>query len=188
MLTRSTKKLLLFIVPLLIAACRPSFQIQTETFNEHDITTYDSFKFFNPQRLPKANFSFSEENKKVIFDAVAEELKNFGYTSHQKAALLIKVQGGTIAEREVKQRYPTGYPYYGPGYMPYPTYDNYYVDISRKKTTIIVDVLNAETNKLLWQGVATGEMGRRPEEVEAKLKEAIELIFKEFPASPAAKE
>lgn len=187
MLHKLIKKSFFLFVILLSAGCQSSFQVQTQSFRAVDFDTLNSFKFFNPRHLPKANFSFSEENKEIIFDAVAREFKEMGYSSHQNADLLVKIQGGTIAERELQDRYPAS-PYFGGGYYPYPSFNDYYSDISRKTTTLIIDVLNAETNRILWQGVATGEMGKKPEEVELKLKEAIQSIFEEFPANKATEE
>lgn len=180
MLRKAIKLAALFCFFVSVAGCKTSFKIQTETFSRSVGTESKSFKFFNPQNLPKSNFSFSEENKKIIFDAVADEFKNMGYSSHQKAALLVKVQGGTVTERETRERYAQS-PYYGRGMYYYPSFNNFYQDISGKKTTIIIDVIDAATDKILWQGVATGEMGKKPEEVEDKLKVAVHEIIKEFP-------
>ena len=103
-----------FFLFILFIGCSPKFQIQTDTPFPGDFNAYRSFKFFNPANLPASNFSFDEEAKKVIYDAVADEMKARGYKSIQAADLVIKIQGGTKSSVEIRSdnRY---YPY-----------DNYY--------------------------------------------------------------
>lgn len=179
---KTTGWMVLLMMAILLG-CRSSFVIQSENLTDEHFTERRTFKFANPDNLPKSNFSFSEENKKIIFDAIASNLQARGYTSRQQAELVIRVQGGTANERESRSNnyagpaYPLGY--YGYGY-PY-SFGRHYEDISRKKTTIIIDILDADTRKLLWQGVATGEMGKKIEEVEPRLQEAIIRIFEKLP-------
>ena len=170
----------------LLSSCAASFKVQTDTPNPGDFVHYKTFKFFNPKNMPGSNFSFSEENQKIIFDAIAKEMEIRGYSSQQQADLIIKVQGGTKSTEEIKNdRYNT-MPYYGGyGYGYDPFYNNQYQDISKKETTIIIDVIDAETNKLVWEGVGTGVLGKRHTEVAGKILDAIKQIFEEYPHKAA---
>jgi hypothetical protein len=67
---------------MLVIGCSPRFQIQTDTPFPGDFDNYQSFKFFNPANMPASNFSFDEEAKKVIYDAVATEMKATGVSKH----------------------------------------------------------------------------------------------------------
>lgn len=138
--------------------------------------------------MPGANFAFSDTNKKRLFDAVAEEMINRGFTSKQEADLIIKIQGGTSHEIEDKEPY-RGYndynnrSYYG-GYYPYSwSRDPWrYDDISKKTTIIIIDVMDAESEKLLWQGTGSGVLSDKADMVETNLRKAVTDIFLQFPA------
>jgi hypothetical protein len=88
---------------MLLIACSPRFQIQTDTPFPGDFDNYQSFKFFNPANMPASNFSFDEGAKKVIYDAVATEMKARGYKSIQAADLMIKIQGGTKSSVEIRR-------------------------------------------------------------------------------------
>ncbi len=177
-----------------LISCKTAVNVNVEDFGRGIPAKYKSYKFFNPKNLPLSNFSFSEENQKTIFDAVAAEMRLRGYTSVQNADLIIKVQGGTKSAREEKVDNPGGYspygypygsygsyPYGGYGYPYRGDYDQRYRDISRKETTIIIDMIDARTDKLLWQGVATGVLGKNAGEVDAKIRETISRVFQEFP-------
>jgi hypothetical protein len=137
--------------------------------------------------MPESNFAFSETNKKRIYNAVAEEMNRRGFESIQDADLIIKIQGGT--SREIENRRPTFYDPYGYGYgygYPYSYYRDPWMfdDISRKTTMLIIDILDAESKQLLWQGTGYGVLSEKPEQVEANLRRAIADIFSQFPVDP----
>jgi Domain of unknown function (DUF4136) len=178
--------LVIFILTGLISSCKPLFKVQSESISGMPPQKYNSFKFFNPQNMPESNFSFSDNNKKIIFDAVAREMKMRGFTSIQQSALIIKVQGGTSRQVENNTR---NY-YYDPVYGYNTFFGNPYYwsndpwmndDISRKRTTIIIDAIDAQSKKLIWEGVGTGVLGDKPEQVEQRIKDAITQIFSKFP-------
>ena len=86
-------RLIVIIYIVIIAACSPKFKIQSDTPFPGNFKQYNSFKFYNPNNLAASNFAFEESDKKVIFDAVADEMKLRGYNSIQDADLIIKIQG-----------------------------------------------------------------------------------------------
>ncbi len=181
------------LIIFVLSSCKTAVNITTEDFGKGIPSRYRTYKFFNPKNLPVSNFSFSEPNQKAIFDAVAAEMSLRGYTSVQNADLIIKVQGGTKSAREEKVDHRGGYydpygnPYGGYGYpysgygYPYGRFDERYHDISKKETTIIIDMIDARTDKPLWQGVAVGVLGKNAGEVELMIREAVSRIFQEFP-------
>lgn len=180
------RRIYLFMILLSVSSCKPVFKVQTETIQDISSAKYKSFKFFNPNDMPASNFAFSDKNKKIIYDAVAAELKTRGFTSIQQSDLIIKIQGGTSQQIKNQPRNS----YYDPIYGYNSTYGNPYYwsnnpwmndDISKKSTSIIIDVLNAHNRKLMWEGVGTGVLGDRPEQVENRIREAIIQIFAKFP-------
>ncbi|MBR9998831.1 MAG: DUF4136 domain-containing protein [Cyclobacteriaceae bacterium] len=174
-----------------IISCKPTFRIQSENILDRDFSRFESYKFFNPESLPASNFSFSDKNKKRIYDSVAEEMNRRGYKSIQQADLIIKIQGGT--SHEIENRRPTYYdPYSNYGYYGYPyswSRDPWmYDDISKKTTMLIIDVLDAGSKQLLWQGTGYGVLSDKAEMVEINLRQAIADIFSQFPVQPQPKQ
>ena len=185
------KKIVFYCSALLLislTACKSSFNISSETLTTKNLGRLEAFKFYNPANMPAANFAFSDTNKKRLFDAVANEMIKRGFTSRQEADMIIKIQGGTSHEIEDKEPY-RGYndyynrSYYG-GYYPYSWGRDpwMYDDISKKTTIIIIDVMDAETDKLLWQGTGSGVLSDKAEMVESNLRKAVADIFLQFPA------
>jgi hypothetical protein len=176
---------------LFIVACKQAFKVQSESIARVSRDQYKSYKFFNPKNMPESNFSFSENNKKLIFDAVAGEMKKREFISLQEADLIIKIQGGTSRETENRPRNYYYDPYsWNSGAYGYPYYWSrdpwLYDDISKKMTSIIIDIIDGETKKLLWEGVGTGVLGDKPEEVSERIKQAVNDIFLQFPVPVTA--
>ena len=159
-------------------------KIQADLIAEANVDSYSSYMFANPKNMPASNFSFSEENQKYLFEAVAFEMNTRGYTSTRGADLIIRLQGGTSLESE-RGTPPPMYdpmmfrPGFGPHFHPYGF--RRFDDISNKQTTIIVDIIDAKTEKLIWQGVASGVLTKKKEDVELKIREAVKDIFDKYP-------
>lgn len=175
-------KLSFLLLTFFAFACARGLKIQTDNISPANFNAYQSFMFFNPKNIPASNFSFSQENQSTLFDAVAFELKAKGYKSVGEADMLIKIQGGTSLESERRNSNFNDPMFYRPGMSPMyrPNY-RAFDDITNKYTTIIIDILDPKTNKLLWQGVATGILAKKKDNVEMKLREAIKDIFEEYP-------
>lgn len=175
----------LYFLVLLLVGCSPKFKIQTDTPSPGDFGKYKSFKFYNPNNLPGSNFSFKDSDKTVIFDAVGDEMKSRGYSSIQDADLMIKIQGGTKNTVEIKnddRYYSNGYNSYNNNrYGNYDNYNNRPRDESKKETSIIIDIIDINIDKVVWHGVGLGTLGKKEELTEIKIREAITSMFAEYP-------
>jgi len=52
--------------------------------------------------------------------------------------------------------------------------------------TLMIDMFDASTKKLIWRGTAQGALSTKPEENYPKVEKIIGRLFKKFPPSPAA--
>ncbi len=50
--------------------------------------------------------------------------------------------------------------------------------------TMVVDVLNTHTKKLIFRGTATDQLSNKPEKNTEKLDKAVDKMFKDFPPTP----
>ncbi len=167
-------------------SCSPQFNIQSDTPFPGNFKNYHSFKFYNPKNIPASNFSFSENVQKVLFDAVANEMKERGYKSIQDADLMIKIQGNTKNTIEIvndNNFYPYDYNSYNYNNR-YGGYNNRYNqprDQSKKESSIIIDIIDIKKEKIIWQGVGTGSLKKNESLTELKIREAIASIFMQYP-------
>ena len=136
-----------------------------------------------------SNFSFDEALEKTIYDAIADEMKARGYTSVQDADLMIKVQGGTKGTVEIRndgRYYPyDSYNYYDRYGRYYDPYNNRPRDESKKDSNIIIDIIDINRDKIVWQGVGIGTFGKKHEINELQIREAIIAIYAEYPYKAA---
>jgi hypothetical protein len=51
------------------------------------------------------------------------------------------------------------------------------------KGTLVVDMYDANTKKMVWRGVATATVSDKPEKNNAKLAKAVEKMFQHYPPS-----
>jgi len=178
-------RVLFFLIVIFFVGCSPKFKIQSDTPFPGDFKNYNSFKFYNPNNMPASNFSFNENAQKAIFDAVADEMKSRGYKSIQEADLIIKIQGGTKNAVEIKNddRYYSPYDYNSYNYNQYGRYDDYHNrprDQSKKETSIIIDIIDVKNDKIVWQGVGNGTLGKKESLTGIMIQEAISSIFLEY--------
>ena len=135
--------------------------------------------------MPASNFAFEGEDKRILFDAVGDELIARGYKSIQDADLMIKIQGGTKSTIEIKnddRYYPYDYNSYN--YYRYGRYNDFYDrprDQSKKESVIIIDIIDIEKDKIVWQGVGIGTLKKNEGLNEIQIREAITNIFMEYP-------
>jgi hypothetical protein len=50
--------------------------------------------------------------------------------------------------------------------------------------TLVVDIFDTPTKKLIWRGVASDALSDKPEKNEKKLEKVVEEMFKHFPPKP----
>ncbi len=178
---------LIIIAVVAVMSCSPKFIVQTETPSNGNFSNYKTYKFYNPANLPPSNFAFSDEDKKTIFDAAAEEMKSRGYKSQQDADLLVKIQGGTSSTSEIRNDnngYPYDYNYYSNRYYDsyrYPDRFNQQQDESKKETTIMIDIIDTQTDKVVWHGVGVGKASKKESFSGPILTDAIANIFLQYP-------
>ena len=183
-----TQRLFFLIMIGWAIGCSPAVTVHSDTPYPGDFDRYASFKFYNPKNLPPSNFAFSEEHKKALFDAVADQMKMRGYKSIRDADLLIRIQGSasnTIDIREGNSYYPYdpyGYPYSYSPYGSYPyRYGNLRRDMSKKEVTIIIDMIDISKDKVVWQGVATQSIGKNEEISASVITDLVVQIFSKYP-------
>jgi hypothetical protein len=170
------------VLSLFTSGCSSTYKIQTEEIQELDFQEINSFKFYNPNKESEANFSFNEADKKTLYDATSKELKNLGLGSIQEADVIVRIQGGVTVE-VINSNYYNNTNYY---YQQYDYWNNpnYYNDRerdqSKKNIVLIINFIEPGTNKLMWQGTATGKMGKNIEDHNLKLEEAVHLIFQKL--------
>ena len=164
--------LLLFV----FASCS-TVRVATDFDKEVNFNQYNSFAFYKPG-IDKAEIS--DLDKKRILRAIEENLSLKGMSKSETPTLLVSI---FTKERERVDVYNNNFGM-GWGWNPwyYGTYNNG-SNISRStEGTLYIDLIDAKTNSLVWQGMGsadlvTGDMERKEE----RIREIVMKILAEYP-------
>jgi hypothetical protein len=125
---------------------------------------------------PNGVYVFNNESgRKMIKDAIKYQLDARGYKMNSNNPdMLISF---SVLEREGSLRTTNGYVTVGGEKVR--TKDNVtYTDV--KPGTLIVNITNVKTGKMIWQGFASGILQADQMRDQAKVRQAVSSVFKQF--------
>lgn len=194
------KKLLLLalaLFALILTACSPFSLVNSETYNDANLSDYNTFRIVSPAdgELPPGMQMVTYYN---IAAAIREQMIMRGYTESPTSPLLINIGLTVHREIETEPAIPPGYsPYAGPyynGYYPYfmyPRYNywaNYYSNARiitgiYKEGVLTMDMVNIRKKLPLYSSsVATIlENGNTQFRNLEGIAEAVHTLFSKFP-------
>ena len=173
---------------LCLQSCEPALKVTSDYDKAANFSQYKTYAvdtFTMPSRM-------NQLNANRVLNAVKSDLNSKGFIESGTPDLLVHIaviakdaQSVTATTNYYGYGYGGAYrPYYwgGPaGGMGYTTYDvQNYIEGS-----LIVDIADAATKNLLWEGIGNKEIGT-PSDPEAAINKAVTQIMASFPPKPAA--
>jgi hypothetical protein len=160
---------------------------------------------FSSDKDPDADFSqyktlsyygWADESSKVLNDLEKTRIETAFAEEFKKRGLSIQETGGDIVVSlyiVVDQKtgvtaynnYYGGGGYYGGGWgwgMGYGT--TTYSEYDYMVGTLLCDVFDSKTKKLVWQGVVSGEIDENPRNREQNIPRVVRELMKRFPIAP----
>ncbi len=174
------KILTLLVITAVFSGCS-TLEVMTTKADGTDLSQYKTFGF-SLKKPPVANPAyFNEINQNRVKKAISSQLANRGYKVDENPDLVISIYL-KIEDKQSVVTYPTYYG--GRGYYGY--YGGYShawnsTTINYTQGTLIVDLVDSEKQKLIWQGVAADTVNGKGKNTGKKINEAITKMFKEFP-------
>lgn len=145
-----------------------------------DFSQFKTFKFTDEA----LNYEMQELNRKRFLDAIREQMSAKGLTEAQDADLLVNFY--INAHQEQRQTANTNY--YGAGgryaYRWGMGFSTTTIDVeSYVAGTVFIDLIDAESNNLVWQGRGAGTYQENitPEKREKRINKGVAKIFKAYP-------
>jgi hypothetical protein len=168
---------------LVLTGCSPQIRTYADFDPDYDLSNYRTFDWGQKVNIEADGnpLHYNELNDKRIKDAVTLELTGRGYVFSEDHPDLVLHYHIIVDDQSIVTMEPYGYRY-GPYWMRMET--NIY---SYREGTLILDLMDAGTNNLIWRGWAVSAIDREytPEQVDRLIKKAVARIFKNFPALPA---
>src|SRR5690554_3489318 len=152
-------------------------RVATDYDKEANFNQYRSFAFFKPG-IDKAKIS--DLDKKRILRAIDANLSAKGMSKSETPDLLVSI---FTKERERVDVYNNNFGY-GWGWSPW-YYGTYYGGSSVSRTTegtLFIDLIDAKTNNLVWQGMGNADLVTQDmERKEERIREIVMKILAEYP-------
>jgi len=175
------KRFILFTTALLLTSC-VSIRVSSDYDTGVNFTTYETYAFFKPV-IDKAEIS--DLDKRRVLRALESTLATKGFAASETPDVLISFH--TKAEKNVRvsESYlGWGGPFYGPfGGWGWGWGFNRPYNVNTTTTGILyIDVIDATSKKLIWQGKGTGSLSKgTPQEREERILGFVTEILAAYP-------
>jgi hypothetical protein len=172
-------KALLFVGALLIPALAAAQDISRDWDKAYDFSKIKTFKI---EIGTSWNNQLSENR---VLNEITQTLQEKGWKKvddQTKANALVVIHGATQVKHEINSFYSGGgagwggWGYGGGGFGTGTTTVSDYV-----VGTLVVDIFEVGTKKLLYRGSASDELSKDPPKNQKKVEKASEKLFKDFP-------
>lgn len=170
----------------LLTACATGPRISTEADPEADFSRYRSFGFYAPLAIEKEGYASAASERMKDAARAQMEARGYVYTS-DKPDLWLNINAYTQQRTDVTSVPTIDYSYYysyrARGYYVVPYWRDR-TDVYRySEGTLNVDLVDVERNRLVWEGIAVGRVGRSKDvsERNARIDGAMADIFAQYP-------
>ena len=171
----------------LLASCGTTAHIEKD--DNTDFSKYKTFAWIEKEGKDRKNNDLTE---KKVRDAVSKELEKTAGWRESKNNPDVLLSYDVLVERSVKQQSEPVYsnPFARTFYNPYSRrfyrvyypsrfmgYDNY--DVNTREGTVTISMIDANTEKTVWQGWATDEVGSW-HMTSKEIQSSVRAIFRKF--------
>jgi Domain of unknown function (DUF4136) len=159
-------------VALALGGCGSSMKVATDYDQAANFTTLKTYSWRPGTPLPNPLMS------QRVVNAVDAQLRAKGLTKVDSAGDITVTYHAAADKQMDVQTFSTG--------SPYSCWGGCFGTTSTTVTpvtvgTLIVDIVDAKTNKMLWRGTGSDTVSDDPKENEGKVNEAVGRMFENFP-------
>ena len=199
---KTLKLFLLIVITGILISCSTSIKVVSNYNGSLDFSKYKTYNYMrpNPDSVKKLTGEMpviiNQLNQRRIEKAINEEMYLREYSMADNpdiwVSYYLKVENKTQYSATT---YNYGSPYYG-GYGYYGYYGGYgyggtYTDVSSYDYdvgTLIIDLVDAEANELIWYGAGSKALDYNPRHTERVINDAVTQIFYKYNFMASQKE
>ncbi|MDO4225214.1 MAG: DUF4136 domain-containing protein [Bergeyella zoohelcum] len=158
---------------LAVASCSP-FQVRS------DYSETANFSSFKTYQLKVDDLRLNDIDKDRVLNEVSKQLKTKGLTTQNQPDLIINIKANHKKVTDVQSTRPYGmWGWGGPwgwGVGMNRTWTSHYT-----RGALVIDIVDAKTNKLVWQGIGDGISVDSPKTKQKQIPQIVEEILANFP-------
>lgn len=169
------KNLLLIMTAGLVFSCKPTLKVNTDYDRSANFSTYKTFSLYYLVTSRTVN----ELNEERIWNSIRATMAKKGYVESNTNPDLVVNAVSVVKNKKYISAATTGYggwyrPYGAAGTTTFQT-NNY------KEGSLVIDVVDAKKNKLVWQGIGNAEFEKQPKNPDEVISNAVTKILTDFP-------
>jgi hypothetical protein len=176
--------LISIIVAVFASACAPSVKVSTDYDSSVNFSAYKTFSMYEM----KAD-NVNQLNQDRIEKYIRMEMSKRGYVENNTNPDL-KVNAVTVLKNRRGISASTTYAGYGGFYRPYRAWGvpvTGYTSVTTydyKDGSLVIDVIDAKADKMVWTGSAVAELYNQPKNPEEAISTTVAKIMAGYPVGP----
>ncbi|WP_395042788.1 DUF4136 domain-containing protein [Flavobacterium sp.] len=167
-------KNLSFILLLFVLASCSSVSVNSDYDKKVDFTSYKTYAYLK-NAIDKVEIS--DLDKKRILRSIDEAMTTKNFTKSETPDVLISIFTKENERVDVYNNSGFGFgwsPFWGMGI-------GYNHVNTTPEGTLIIDILDAKTKELVWQGEGSGYLTKNTDKKDARIKEFVDKILAQYP-------
>lgn len=167
-----------------LASCAPAITVKHDYDPKVNVRQFSTYRIEADRQRNADPIVGSNLNQRRIADALDQSLKERGYkpVTQGEADLIVRFFTDARDRQQIQSNNmmgPWGWGWGGWG-MPNQVYSRNY-----EENRVVINVIDARTNDIVWQGWATGQLNNRNKERDRDqaFRETVAAIMKQFPES-----
>ncbi|WP_396189232.1 DUF4136 domain-containing protein [Flavobacterium sp.] len=149
-----------------------SVRVNADYDKKANFEAYKTYAYFK-SGIDQAEIS--DLDKKRILYAIDDVMATKGFAKSETPDLLISIFTKERDVVDVYQNYGFGWGW-GPGWGM-----GYSRAITTPEGTLFIDIIDAKTKELIWQGQGTGYLSSNTDKKEERIKEFVSKILEQYP-------
>jgi hypothetical protein len=185
------KSILLALPVTLMVSCKPTLKVSADYDRSANFSAYKTFSLY----YLVTNRHVTELNEDRIWNSIRTEMLKKGYKENDRNPDIVVNAVSVVNNKKYVSANSHLYGY-GGAYRPYGYWNGGLVTGSRSTTvqaasykegSLLIEVVDSKTNKLVWQGTGNAEFEKQPKNPDAAISGAVNKILASFPQGIPAK-
>lgn len=166
-----------------MVSCKPTVKVSSDYDRSVNFSHYKTFSLY----YLLSNRNVTELNEERIWNSIRATMAQKGYIENNQNPDLV-VNAVSVVKN--KKYVTASSNVYGGAYRPYGFWGSGYGVASGSTTfqtnnykegSLVIDVVDRKTNKLVWEGVGSAEFEKKPKNPDEAISEAVDKILASFP-------